>query len=101
MPGMGELLIILLIVMVVFGASKLPQIGHGLGSAIKNFKRAAAGDDEIEVSKKPVKKQVTGKAAKELAAARDDDDDDAVVDDEDDDDEFEEVVVRRRKKKPA
>ena len=49
MPGMGELLIILLIVLVVFGASKLPQIGHGLGSAIKNFKRAAAGDDDPDV----------------------------------------------------
>ncbi|MEZ4403175.1 MAG: twin-arginine translocase TatA/TatE family subunit [Kofleriaceae bacterium] len=81
---MGELLIILLIVMVVFGASKLPQIGHGLGSAIKNFKRAAAGDDEIEVSHKAI----DGKSSKELAAG-------------DDDGEFEEVVVRRRVKKES
>ena len=85
MPGMGELLIILLIVMVVFGASKLPQIGHGLGSAIKNFKRAAAGDDEIEVSKKAL----DGKSAKELASGGDDDG------------EVEEVVVRRRVKKES
>ncbi len=86
MPGMGELLIILLIVMVVFGASKLPQIGHGLGSAIKNFKRAAAGDDEIEVNKK---KQVeSGKSGKELAAG-------------DDDIEDAEVVSRKRAKKEA
>jgi len=84
MPGMGELLIILLIVMVVFGASKLPQIGHGLGSAIKNFKRAAAGDDEIEVSKKAA---LDGKAAKELPATADED--------------IEEVVVRRRVKKES
>lgn len=80
MPGMGELLIILLIVMVIFGASKLPQIGQGLGSAIKNFKRAAAGDDEIEVSKK---KQVEGKSAKQL-------------DDGDDDIEEAEVVSRKK-----
>ncbi len=86
MPGMGELLIILLIVMVVFGASKLPQIGQGLGSAIKNFKRAAAGDDEIEVSKK---KQIEGKGAKELAAGDDDDIEDA------------EVVSRKKAKKEA
>ncbi len=85
MPGMGELLIILLIVMVVFGASKLPQIGHGLGSAIKNFKRAAAGDDEIEVNKK---KQVEGKSSKELAAG-------------DDDVEDAEVVSRKKAKKEA
>ena len=85
MPGMGELLIILLIVMVVFGASKLPQIGHGLGSAIKNFKRAAAGEDEIEVNKK---KQVEGKSSKQLA-------------DGDDDIEDAEVVSRKKAKKEA
>lgn len=86
MPGMGELLIILLIVMVVFGASKLPQIGHGLGSAIKNFKRAAAGEDEIEVNKK---KQVEGKSSKQLADGDDDDISDA------------EVVSRKKAKKEA
>ncbi len=84
MPGIPELLIILLIVLVVFGASKLPQIGHGLGSAIKNFKRAASGDDEIEVSKKAA---LDGKSAKELPATADED--------------IEEVVVRRRVKKES
>jgi sec-independent protein translocase protein TatA len=40
--------------MVVFGASKLPQLGDGLGRAIKNFKRAVQGTNEIEVTpKKP------------------------------------------------
>lgn len=52
MPGMGELLIILLIVLLIFGAGKLPQIGDALGRSIKNFKRSTAGDDEIEVNKK-------------------------------------------------
>ena len=50
--GMGELLIILVIVLLVFGATKLPQIGDALGRSIKNFKRAQAGSDELEVSKK-------------------------------------------------
>lgn len=50
--GFSELLIILAIVLVVFGATKLPQLGDGLGRAIKNFKRAASGQDEIDVSKK-------------------------------------------------
>lgn len=60
MPGMGEWLIILVIVLIIFGASKLPQLGHGLGAAIKNFKRASSGDDEIEVSKK---KELGGRSA--------------------------------------
>ncbi len=61
--GTSELLIILVIVLIVFGASKLPQLGHGLGSAIKNFRRASNGDDEIEVSKK---KELGGRAAQAL-----------------------------------
>ena len=88
MPGMGEWLIILVIVLIVFGATKLPQLGHGLGAAIKNFKRASSGDDEIEVSKK--KELSSGSSAKGALEAGDDDDED-----------FEEVVVRRRKVKSA
>jgi len=40
MPNLGlpELLIILLIVVLIFGANRLPQLGKGIGSAIKNFK---------------------------------------------------------------
>ncbi len=52
MPGMGELLIILVIVMLIFGAGKLPAIGESLGRSIKNFKRSSNGDDEIEVKKR-------------------------------------------------
>ena len=50
--GMGELLIILVIVIVIFGAGKLPQIGDALGRSIKNFKRSSSGKDEIDVSPK-------------------------------------------------
>lgn len=53
MPGMGELLIILVIVMLIFGAGKLPGIGEALGRSIKNFKRSSNGEDEIEVKKRP------------------------------------------------
>src|ERR1700761_1734615 len=49
--GMGELLIILVIVLLVFGAGKLPQIGDALGKSIKNFKSAATHENDIEVSK--------------------------------------------------
>jgi sec-independent protein translocase protein TatA len=52
--GFGELIILLIIVLLVFGAGKLPQIGDALGKSIKNFKRASNANDEIEVSpKKP------------------------------------------------
>jgi sec-independent protein translocase protein TatA len=50
--GLGELVILLIIVLLVFGAGKLPQIGDALGKSIKNFKRSASGKDEIEVAPK-------------------------------------------------
>jgi sec-independent protein translocase protein TatA len=65
---MGELLIILVIVLLIFGAGKLPAIGDALGRSIKNFKRSAAGNDEIEVSKKEQLK--AGTAKKEIAAKK-------------------------------
>jgi len=55
--GMQELLIILGIVVLVFGARRLPEIGSGMGKAIKNFKSAISGQDEIDVT--PKKKEVT------------------------------------------
>jgi sec-independent protein translocase protein TatA len=54
--GFGELMLILLIVLLVFGAGKLPQIGDALGKSIKNFKRASNGQDEIDVT--PKKKEI-------------------------------------------
>jgi len=50
--GTGEIILIALVIMVVFGASRLPQLGDGLGRAIKNFKRAVTGANEIEVAPK-------------------------------------------------
>jgi sec-independent protein translocase protein TatA len=43
--GMGELLVILAITLIIFGGGKLPAIGDALGRSIKNFKKAAAGED--------------------------------------------------------
>ncbi|MFN7975303.1 MAG: twin-arginine translocase TatA/TatE family subunit [Acidobacteriota bacterium] len=44
--GLTELLLILLIVIIVFGASRLPEIGKGLGKGISNFKKSVKGEDE-------------------------------------------------------
>jgi len=50
--GMGELVIILVIVTVVFGATKLPQLGDGLGKAIRNFKRSIdSPPDNVDADK--------------------------------------------------
>lgn len=46
MPGFQELLVILLIVIVIFGASKLPQLGKGLGEGIRNFRKGLKADDD-------------------------------------------------------
>lgn len=48
--GMPELIVILVIVLVVFGAGKLPEIGGALGKSIRNFKRASDGKDEIDIT---------------------------------------------------
>ena len=50
--GTGEIILIVLVIMIVFGASRLPQVGDGLGRAIKNFKRAVSAQNEIEVAPK-------------------------------------------------
>ncbi len=50
--GMSELVIILIIVLIIFGAGKLPEIGKGLGKGIKNFKNAVAGNDDENGEKK-------------------------------------------------
>lgn len=50
--GMWELLVILIIVVIIFGASRLPQIGEGLGKAIKGFKKSMKEPDSIDVTPK-------------------------------------------------
>jgi sec-independent protein translocase protein TatA len=59
--GVPELLVILVIALVIFGPSKLPQIGSGLGKAIRDFKKGVTGgaddddDDNREAKKDPSK----------------------------------------------
>jgi sec-independent protein translocase protein TatA len=49
--GFQELLIILVIALVVFGPGKLPQVGSGLGKAIRDFKKGISGEDPEETGK--------------------------------------------------
>ncbi|MBM4145099.1 MAG: twin-arginine translocase TatA/TatE family subunit [Nitrospira sp.] len=48
--GTQELIIILIIIVILFGATRLPQIGSGIGQAIKNFKKGVKESDEIDVT---------------------------------------------------
>ena len=60
--GFPELVLILVIVLVVFGATKLPQLGDGLGKFIRNFKRSVGSAGEIEVTPKKESREA-GKSA--------------------------------------
>jgi sec-independent protein translocase protein TatA len=53
--GFGELVLLLLIVLILFGAGRLPELGEGLGRGIRNFRKQLRMPDEIDVtpSKKP------------------------------------------------
>lgn len=65
--GMPELIVILVIVVLIFGAGRLPEIGKGIGQAIRNFKKSTSEPDEIDVtpSKKVENKEGDGKAKSE------------------------------------
>jgi len=64
---MGELLIILVIVLLIFGASRLPQIGEGIGKAVRNLKRGLNTDEDIDVtpSDRQVEKESSARSVKD------------------------------------
>lgn len=59
--GTTELIIILVLVLIIFGAGRLPDIGNALGRGIRNFKKAVDTNDEIDITpkddEKPADKQ--------------------------------------------
>lgn len=63
--GMSELLVILAILVLLFGAKRLPQLADGMGKAIRNFKRGINNDDEVDVT--PADKQVGSESTAEVA----------------------------------
>ncbi len=59
MPNLTELIVILFIVFLLFGANKLPEAGRGLGEGIRNFKKALSGEGtkEKEVKAEEIKEE--------------------------------------------
>lgn len=60
--GMPELLVILVIVLIIFGAGKLPEIGAGLGKGIRNFKKATTEEPELPEKKAEAVDQLEAKS---------------------------------------
>ena len=55
-PLPWQLLLILLVILIIFGASKLPELGRGLGEGIRNFKKALSEEDKKELEGKKEEK---------------------------------------------
>jgi sec-independent protein translocase protein TatA len=65
--GFTELILILVIVLIIFGAGKLPQLGEGLGKAIKGFKKSVHEADAIEAEAHAAVQQQVGAPAQSMA----------------------------------
>jgi len=65
MPSMPELLIVLAIVVLLFGAKKIPDLAKGVGKGIKDFKKAVKEDDEVDATPpaKEIEKQASDTTA--------------------------------------
>lgn len=61
--GFTELILILMIVLIIFGAGKLPQLGEGLGKAIKGFKKSVHEADAIEAEAQAAAQQTASPQA--------------------------------------
>jgi sec-independent protein translocase protein TatA len=61
--GFTELILILVIVLIIFGAGKLPQLGEGLGKAIKGFKKSVHEADQIEAEAQAAQQQAAAPQA--------------------------------------
>jgi sec-independent protein translocase protein TatA len=51
--GIGELIVILVVVLLIFGANRIPQLGDAIGRGVRNFRKAQREDDAIDVTPRP------------------------------------------------
>ena len=76
MPGFGslggsELLIALVIILLLFGAKRIPELAKGLGSGVREFRKGTRGEDEVEKEKKDEKGEELTAAEEETTRAED------------------------------
>lgn len=68
--GMPELMVVLVVVMVLFGGKRLPELATGMGKAIRNFKKASTEPDEISVTlKKTIAEDIASETKEKGARA--------------------------------
>ncbi|MBN1297480.1 twin-arginine translocase TatA/TatE family subunit [bacterium] len=66
-PGTSEILLLLLVVAIVFGARKLPDLGRGLGEGIRNFRKSIKDDSDPDSSdEEPAEKETRSKTTKKI-----------------------------------
>jgi sec-independent protein translocase protein TatA len=68
--GMGEMLVILVIVLIIFGAGRLPELGEGLGKGIRNFRKATSEPDSIDVTPPGPQTTQTGESKPDASGER-------------------------------
>jgi sec-independent protein translocase protein TatA len=71
MPGMSEWVIILLVVVILFGGKKIPELAKGIGKGIKDFKKAMNEDDEPTPTKVSEAKNLENKEKESTKTATD------------------------------
>jgi len=71
MPGGMEWILIALVVLLLFGGKKIPELAKGLGSGIKNFKKAVKDDENEEVAKADKADEIEVKKSEDSVKAED------------------------------
>jgi len=67
--GVWEILLILVIILIVFGVGKLPQVGNAIGKGLRSFKRGQSGETD-EAEEEPAKKKATVSRSKKTTAKK-------------------------------
>jgi sec-independent protein translocase protein TatA len=62
--GIWEIVLILVIILIIFGVGKLPQVGGAIGKGLRSFKKAQSGEEEEKVASSKPKRAVRKKAVK-------------------------------------
>ncbi len=65
--GIGEFIVVVIVLLFVFGANKIPELGDAIGKGVRNFKRAQSGDDAIDVT--PRRDVLPGGGSRDAAPA--------------------------------